>query len=163
MFEQCSNRSAIRGLTVAVCLGVLAGCGGGGGSPSSSDGAGAASTVSVSGLHVSGNKLLNGSGQQVSLRGVNYPDTVSACLGEGAPAAVSAGPLDSTSVAALQSWGVNVLRISINETCWLGINGVPLGGSAYVNPLLSYINLLTSAKIAVIIDLQWNAAGTAIA
>jgi endoglucanase len=164
MFERRFNVSAIRGFTVALCLGVIAGCGGGGGSTSSGAATGTGSAmVSVSGLHVSGNKLLNGNGQQVALRGVNYPDTVSACLGEGGPAAVSTGPLDSTSVTALQSWGVNVLRLSINETCWLGINGVPLGGSAYINPLVSYINLLTSANIAVIIDLQWNAAGTAIA
>jgi endoglucanase len=161
MFERRSNVSVIRGFTAAVCLGALVGCGGGGGTTSPPESSGA--TMSVSGLHVSGNKLLNGNGQQVSLRGVNYPDTVYACIGDDGPPAVSDGPLDSTSVAALQSWGVNVLRLSINETCWLGINGVPVGGSAYINPLLSYINLLTSANIAVIIDLQWNAAGTAIA
>ncbi len=35
------------------------------------------------------------------------------------------GPSDEASVAAIRSWNANIVRIPINEDCWLGINGVP--------------------------------------
>jgi hypothetical protein len=33
------------------------------------------------------------------------------------------GPTDNTSIAAIKSWNINVIRIPLNEDCWLGING----------------------------------------
>lgn len=118
--------------------------------------------VSVAGLHVSGNKILNGSGQVVSLRGVDKDGAEYMCLGSGSTA-VFDGPSDSTDVTNLGSWAIDVVRIPVNEQCWLGINGLPIANytaSAYQTAIVNYVNLLTAANIATIIDLQWAAPGT---
>lgn len=116
--------------------------------------------VSVAGLHVSGNKILNGQSQPVTLRGVNKSGTEYMCLYS---ATVFDGPSDAASVAVLQTWNINIVRLPINEHCWLGINGVPMGGTAYQSAIVNYTNLLTSNNIAVIIELHWAAPGTTVA
>jgi len=62
----------------------------------------------------------------------------------------------------LRRWHVNAVRLSVNEDCWLGINGVPpdTGGSAYRRALVSYVKLLTSHRYYVIFDLHVNAPGS---
>src|SRR6516164_3678880 len=67
-------------------------------------------------LHVSGNKLVNASGTQVVLHGVNRSGTEYACVqGNG----IFDGPNDQTSITAMKSWGpVNAVRVPLNEACW---------------------------------------------
>ncbi len=113
--------------------------------------------VSISGLHVSGNQILNNQNQLVALHGVDKSGTEYECLAGG----VFDGPSDAHSVTVLQSWAINIVRLPINEDCWLGINGV--GGATYQNAIVAYVNMLTAANIAAIIDLQWNAPGTTLA
>jgi len=118
---------------------------------------------SIVGLHVSGNKILNGANQQVTLRGVNKQGTEYQCLYS---AAIFDGPSDANSVTVLKTWSINIVRLPINEQCWLGINGVPVGGttaSDYRAAIVNYVNLLNAGNIAVIIDLQWAAPGTYLA
>jgi Cellulase (glycosyl hydrolase family 5) len=112
--------------------------------------------VSVAGLHVSGNKIQNAQNQPLALHGVNKAGTEYMCLSGG----VFDGPSDAASVAVLQTWNINIVRLPINEDCWLGINGVPMGGTAYQTAIINYVNLLNSGNIAVIVDLQWAAPGT---
>src|SRR2546422_3166294 len=51
------------------------------------------------------------------LRGVNRSGTEYACAqGWG----MFDGPSDSASVQAIASWKANVVRVPLNETCWLG-------------------------------------------
>src|SRR5689334_15758866 len=77
--------------------------------------------VAAAGLHVSGNRLLDKSGRVVSLQGVNRSGPEYACVqGWG----IFDGPNDSRSIGALATWHVNVVRVPINEDCWLGINGI---------------------------------------
>jgi hypothetical protein len=115
-------------------------------------------SIAVTGLHVSGNKILNGQNQQLALRGVNKQGTEYMCL----YGAVFDGPSDAASVTVLRSWNINIVRLPINEQCWLGINGLPIGGTAanYRTAIIDYVNLLNTGNIAVIIDLQWAAPGT---
>jgi hypothetical protein len=115
-------------------------------------------TVSVSGLHVSGNVIRNGLGQIVPLRGVDKSGTEYECLSGG----VFDGPTDQTSINAMLAWAINIVRLPINEQCWLGINGLPSGISSatYQSTIVSYVNLLAANNIAAIIDLQWAAPGT---
>jgi hypothetical protein len=92
-------------------------------------------------LHVSGDRLLNGQGQPVTLRGVNRSGTEYACIqGWG----IFDGPSDAASVRAIASWRVNFVRVLINEDCWLGINGVKpaLGGATYRRAIVRYVGLL---------------------
>src|SRR5262245_19170318 len=93
----------------------------------------AAHEVSISGLHVSGNKILNGRNELVRLRGVNKSGSEYKCL-QGAD--VFDGPADAKSVAVLKSWAINIVRLPVNENCWLGINGV--GGGSYRNAIARY-------------------------
>jgi hypothetical protein len=116
--------------------------------------------VSVVGLHVSGNQILNGQNQPVYLRGVDKSGTEYMCLGG---PQVFDGPADATSVTTLKTWAINIVRVPLNEDCWLGINGAAVGGSTYQKAIENYVNLLTAANIATILDLQWVAPGTTLA
>jgi fibronectin type 3 domain-containing protein len=116
--------------------------------------------VSVSGLHVSGNQILNSQNQAVALHGVNKSGTEYMCVGG---PLVFDGPSDANSVAVLQSWAINIVRLPINEDCWLGINGAAVGGTAYQNAIIAYVNLLTAANISTIIELSIVAPGTTLA
>jgi aryl-phospho-beta-D-glucosidase BglC (GH1 family) len=115
--------------------------------------------VAITGLHVQGNQVLNGSNQVVQLRGVNRSGTEYMCEAGG----IFDGPSDQASIDAMKTWGINVVRIPLNEDCWLGINGQPAGGlsaSQYRSAIVTFVNLLGSNNIAAVIDLQWAAPGT---
>ena len=74
-------------------------------------------------LTVSGNQLVNSTGKPTRLVGVNIGVSQYYCLGKyGVPFPT---PIDGASVAALQSWHVNAVRILLDEYCWLGVDGEP--------------------------------------
>ncbi len=115
----------------------------------------------LSGLHVGGGQLLNGAGQPVALRGVNRSSWEYTCFdGSGQ---THDGPADASEVAALQRWGVTAVRVVLNEDCWLGINGVTVGGPAYQQAVEAYVSLLTQANIAAIVNLHFSAPGSILA
>ena len=110
-------------------------------------------------IGVSGNHLVNGSGQAIRLLGVNRSGTEYACIqGWG----IFDGPNDATSVAAMAAWHINAVRIPMNEDCWLNINGVSpaYGGAPYQGAIQSYVKLLHQYGLYAILDLHWNAPGT---
>src|SRR3712207_6117082 len=81
-----------------------------------------AAGTSLAGLHVVGNQLVNGTGEAVRLLGVNRSGTEYACIdGWG----FHDGPADLTTVRAIAAWKATAIRVPLNETCWLGINGAP--------------------------------------
>lgn len=120
----------------------------------------AASTVASSPLAiaVSGNQLIDGSGNTVRLLGVNRSGLEFACIQGWGP---FDGPNDAASVAAMAGWHINVVRLPLNEDCWLGINGVnpALSGTAYQSAVRSYVKLLHQYGLYAILDLHWNAPG----
>ena len=65
----------------------------------------------------------------------------------------------------MKTWTINVVRVPLNEDCWLGINGLKpeVSGPAYQNALMGYVTRLLSHNLYVILELHWTAAGTAIA
>jgi hypothetical protein len=110
------------------------------------------------GLHVAGNRLLNGANQPVALHGVNRSGTEYACIqGWG----MFDGPNNAASVRAMASWHINFVRVLLNEDCWLGINGVKAayGGAAYRRAIVSYVNLLHRYGMYVELSLIWAAPG----
>lgn len=109
----------------------------------------------LSGIHVQGNRLLNAKGQPVRLFGANRSGTEYMCLTGG----FSDGPTDLKSLQAMQSWRLNTVRVPLNESCWLGINGASFGGSAYQNAIKYYVDTITSNGMVAILDLHWNAPG----
>ena len=66
-------------------------------------------------------------------------------------------------MAGMRSWGVQIVRVPMNEDCWLGVNGVPatMGGTAYQFALADYVHNLTAFGFNVVLELHWTAAGSA--
>jgi len=112
----------------------------------------------AAGLHVVGNRLENAAGHLVVLRGVNRSGTEYTCIhGYG----IFDGPSSAASVRAIRSWGATLVRIPINEDCWLGINGVPRAdsGAAYRAAIVAYVAKLQAVGIIPEISLMWAAPG----
>lgn len=109
------------------------------------------------GLHVQGNKLVNTSGQTVILRGVNRSGTEYMCVNS---TSIFDGPSDLASFQTIASWHVHVVRVPLNEDCWLGINGVTTGGITYQNAIKNYVATINQAGLYVVLDLHWNGPGT---
>jgi Cellulase (glycosyl hydrolase family 5) len=116
-------------------------------------------------LHVAGNRLVTPGGQEIQLKGAMRDITQAWCSGspDWQPVQFSEGPTDVPSVQAVASWGLNLIRVPLNEDCWLGINGAPLGGTAYQNDVINFVNNITSQGLYVILTLHWNAPGTTLA
>ncbi|HEX8976055.1 MAG TPA: cellulase family glycosylhydrolase [Solirubrobacteraceae bacterium] len=122
----------------------------------------AAASASAVSLRVSGNALVDASGNPLRIAGVNRSGSEYACAqGWG----MFDGPTDDTSISAITTWGVNAVRVPLNEDCWLGINGVnpAYAGSNYRTAIHDYVNRLLSHGLAVILDLHWGAAGSQLA
>jgi hypothetical protein len=129
---------------------------------------------------VCGNKFVNEDGQTIVLRGVNTEGTQYDCAQSGAgfydDTTVSPGSY-ATEIAAMKAWGINVVRVNLNEECWLGINGVPSSTSmtgypipagdtydgsvnAYMHEMGDYVAALNAAGIYAELDLHLNAPGS---
>jgi aryl-phospho-beta-D-glucosidase BglC (GH1 family) len=110
----------------------------------------------------------DGTGKTIVLHGVDESGSENYCLTWGPPAVVLSpsdgpSPLDQTSITAMKSWGINAVRIPLNEDCWLGINGVDasVGGANYQAPIKQAVDLITQTNsMAVILDLHMSAPGT---
>jgi endoglucanase len=129
---------------------------------SASAGPGTGGTAAV--LHVQGNRIVDGAGQTVRLRGFNHSGTEYACV-EGwgifdAPDHTRPSP---SVVTAMAGWtGANAVRVPLNEQCWLGL-GVPAayGGPAYQRAIVDYVNLLNGHGFTAVLDLHRSAPGRA--
>jgi endoglucanase len=116
----------------------------------------------LTGLHTSGNKIVNGSGETVNLRGVDLNGTEYKCAqGEG----VFDSPITMPAVTAMLSWKINAVRIGLNEDCWLAKNGADASysGANYQTPFENAVALLTTNGLFVIVELHWSSTGTALA
>ncbi|MEO7037359.1 MAG: cellulase family glycosylhydrolase [Polyangiaceae bacterium] len=145
--------------------GVLtAGAGGAAGaSAGGTSGAAGAPGTGRAGLHVVGNQLQD-NGKPVRLVGWNRPGGEYSCINK--EPSVFDGPTDLASVQAMKAWkGFNTLRVPLNETCWLGINGVSAAASGqnYITAVANYVALLRSNGIYVIVEMHWNAPGSFVA
>ena len=106
-------------------------------------------------LHVSGNELVNASGAQVVLHGVDRSGTEYECVqGNG----IFDGPSDQASITAMKSWGVNAVRVPLNEACMNSESYVnaAYAGANYLNAIKAYVSLLNSNGIVAILDLHWT-------
>jgi hypothetical protein len=106
-------------------------------------------------LHVSGNRLVNARGRPVILHGVNKSGTEFLCVqGHG----IFDGPTDQASISAMKSWGINAVRIPLNEGCWNGESYVnpAYAGANYQNAIKAYVRLLNENGMDVILDLHWS-------
>jgi endoglucanase len=106
-------------------------------------------------LHVSGNKLVNASGQTVVLHGVDRSGTEYACVqGNG----IFDGPNDQASITAMKNWGVTAVRVPLNEACWNAESYVnaAYAGANYISAIKAYVSLLNANGMVAILDLHWT-------
>jgi endoglucanase len=107
-------------------------------------------------VHVSGNELVDSSGDQVILHGMDRSGSEYACVqGWG----IFDGPADEASILAMKSWShVTAVRIPLNEACWNGESYVDsaYAGQNYINAIVNYVNLLNANGIVAILDLHWT-------
>ncbi|WP_249161248.1 cellulose binding domain-containing protein [Actinospica acidithermotolerans] len=107
-------------------------------------------------LHVSGNKLVDASGNTFIPHGVDRSGTEYECVqGYG----IFDGPSDQASITAMKSWGpVNAVRVPLNEACWNGESYVnsAYSGATYQQAIVNYVNLLNANGIVAILDLHWT-------
>jgi endoglucanase len=109
-------------------------------------------------IGVQGNRLVNRAGDPVRLLGVNRSGAEYRCV-EGD--AIFDGPTDGASIRAMKSWHINAVWVPLNESCWLGIDGIApsLSGDAYRVAVEEYAQRLERAGLYVILDLHWAAPG----
>ena len=68
------------------------------------------------------------------------------------------GPSDQASITAMKTWGVNAVRVPLNEACWNGESYVnaAYAGTNYINAIKAYVSLLNSNGMVAILDLHWT-------
>ena len=106
-------------------------------------------------LHVAGNRLVNSRGRPVVLHGVNRSGTEFLCVqGHG----IFDGPTDQASISAMKAWGINAVRIPLNEGCWNGESYVDpaYAGANYQNAIKAYVRLVNANGMVAIVDLHWS-------
>lgn len=109
-------------------------------------------------IGVRGNQLVDRSGDPVRLLGVNRPGAEYQCVEGGE---FFEGPVDGASIRAMKRWHINVVRVPLNESCWLGLGWVEssLSGQAYRSAVRDFVTRLQRAGLYVILDLHWAAPG----
>ena len=90
------------------------------------------------------------------LHGANRSDIGYGCVEN---IGIFVGPTDQASVSAMTAWNINAIRLTLNEDCWLGINGVnsSYSGVNYRDAVVNYVHLLEANGIYVELNLIWNA------
>ena len=105
---------------------------------------------------VDGARLLDARSGEVWIpHGVNWPGFEYACVQGWSPS------YSAHEAAAIASWGIDLVRLPLNQDCWLGTDGVPTAGSGtaagYRSRVAEWVGLLHAAGVAVILDLHWSA------
>jgi len=107
---------------------------------------------------VSGHSILNSrTGKAMTVHAVNWPSFEYACQqgwGNSAAGATAAA------ANAMVSWGINAVRLPLNQDCWLGVDGAPqapITVAGYKAAVASFVSTLNAAGLAVILDLHWTA------
>jgi endoglucanase len=112
-------------------------------------------------IAVSANHLVDWAGGPVVLRGADTSGTEYACVSE---RSIFDGDEEASasSIAAMRSWGFNAARVELNESCWLGVQGVKpaYSGMPYREAIERYVDALNAAGMYVIIDMHFSSTGT---
>lgn len=115
--------------------------------------------ASLPALKIVGNTI-TADGKPLVLHGVSRSGSEFACV---VGAGMFDGPTDQNSINVMKSWKINIVRLPLNEDCWLGINGVKpeQSGAVYQQAIFNFVELFLNNSIYVILDLHWTANGGA--
>jgi aryl-phospho-beta-D-glucosidase BglC (GH1 family) len=118
-------------------------------------------------IRISGNHFIDGAGKTVQLRGVNVSGLEFVSVQGWDATNPWGGQVGSglPNFSAMKSWGINVVRVPLNEASWLGYQCVdatgatrnPDPGHNYQATVKQTIAGATAAGLYVIIDLHWTA------
>ena len=108
------------------------------------------------GIRIDGNRIVSTkTGKPVMLRGVNRDGGEYGCV-QGLDIFDDTTYLDDSEIAAIQSWGNNIIRIPMNEDCWLGLFGPDVSANEYRNAITETVNNIIKRDMYVILDLHWT-------
>lgn len=105
--------------------------------------------------HVQGNRLVDQNGQLLRLRGVNRSGTEFACIqGWG----IFDGRVDAAAISAIAGWNANVVRVPLNESCWLALPGThdAWSGTHYQDSIAALVRRINGAGMMAILELHWT-------
>ena len=115
------------------------------------------------GLKISGGKFVSTkTGQVVQLRGANTSGAENSPV-QGYPIWTDGGYTTSNGQppwSLMASWGMNAVRIPLNSTSWLNINGGDPTNGSYPAEISSAVANAQAAGLYVILDLHWDAPGS---
>ena len=147
---------------------MLSGCGSLSNAATPAVRSGVATASGAPGIAVRGNELITttsgtlgaqhvGRGVPVVLRGVNLSGAEYACLQQHSIWDDPKG--DVATVSAMLRWHANVVRLPLDEECWLGINGTPkrYSGKNYAHAISRFTSLANSLGLIVEVDLHFGA------
>lgn len=114
---------------------------------------------------VEGNRLVDSrSGLEFVPRGVNWSSFEYACAqgwGISTLDAMSASDQVAVEAKAIAAWGVNTVRLPLNQDCWLGTRGAPVSDefeertvTMYRDRVREFVNALNDEDIVVVLDLH---------
>lgn len=126
-------------------------------SPSPTPAPALVSGATVRGLHVVGNVIRNGSNQQIQMIGVNFSGAEYTCMNNGGHWDV---PATQATIDAMKKWNIKVVRIPLNEDCWLGIHGITsVFAQSHRQAVVRFVDLLVQNNIVPIINLHFSGDG----
>ena len=112
-------------------------------------------------VHRVGNRLINRlTGRPVTLKGIAMMSGEYACVHS---TRVFDGPANRTVVDGMAAWGINAIRLPMNEDCWLGLHGATVSGPAYQRGFVAFVEELLGAGFVVVLDLHWTSHTAALA
>ena len=64
----------------------------------------------------------------------------------------------------MATWGINAIRLPMNEDCWLGVNGAnpKTSGAIYQSTFVTFVEQLLAAGFVVVLDLHWTSHTTGV-
>jgi endoglucanase len=96
-------------------------------------------------LRTVGNKVVDGKGMTVVLRGMNRSGQYDRARPTG---------LTSYDISRIKAWGANVVRVTLGQQLWLP--GCASYDSTYASAIDDDVSWITSAGMIAVLDLQWN-------
>ncbi len=113
-------------------------------------------------LHVQGNKIVDTTGATFRMLGVNRAGSEYMCSPPTTGSYVFDGSTGPSTINGMKDWHINTVRLPMNESCWLGINGALVTAQHYRDEIIDYVFRLHLAGIYVVLDLHWSAPGTTV-
>ncbi|GAA2523160.1 glycoside hydrolase family 5 protein [Winogradskya humida] len=116
-------------------------------------------------VHIDGNRFVDVDGQELQLRGFNHSGAEYSCVeGDGFFDTEDGRAPSDKVVAAMGEWHASVVRVPLNEQCWLGLPSVPgkFSGAGYRDQVRTFVDRLNRHGMVAVLDLHRSAPGDGI-